>query len=319
MKPLADHHHYRLDQLDFDGFSDRVAIYERYVIDMLLQSDLDDSQRESSIAFEFMHHHSTVQLARILARTRDLPLDVCSVGALLHDIYVIKYGKYKEHAHKSAELASTILDEIGGFFAEEKEQILTIIYNHSDKEIWSEDPLAEFGKDVDTLDCFLYPNAFGYYLKHKKLYVFYNYVLRAIRVWDELNIPRPKDFNIMDSYKNPWMDCKFELPIDEAKKLLALVYYLSDSKNNSTIIPPTILLHVNDGTATFYVNASSYKAFEDATSGIVLAEIDIDWAEIEHAIEISRQAHMLMWCAIDAYEIVNEETGFARLTELGIA
>jgi len=319
MKPIIDHHHYRLDQIDFEGFSDRVAIYERYVVDLLLKSELDDNQRESSVAFELKHHHSTAHLARILARTRRLPLDVCTVGALLHDVYVVMCGKYKDHAHRSADIASAILNELGGFAAEEKEQILTIIYNHSDKDIWSSDPFVEFGKDVDTFDSFLYPNAFGYYLKHKKLFVFYNYVLRALKVWDELNIPQPRDFSIFDNFKDPWMDYKIKLSIDEAKRLLGLVFYLSDSKNNYEIIPPTILLHITDEIATFFVNAKSYNSFLAATTDFGFTDKDIKWSEIESAIEISRQSYLLIWCAINAYEIVDKETGLSRLSELGLS
>jgi len=316
MKPIVDHHHYRLDQLDFDGFSDRVAIYERYVIDMLLQSDLDDSQRESSIAFELMHHHSTVQLARILARTRDLPLDVCSVGALLHDVYVMKCGKYKEHAHKSAELASMIIDEIGGFSSEEKEQILTIIYNHSDKEIWSDNPLTEFGKDVDTLDCFLYPNAFGYYLKHKKLPVFYNYVLRAKKVWDELSIPQPRDFMILDNYNEHWLNQRIELTPSEANTFVGLVCHLS-STEDSNIVPPTLIFkEADNGNMVVYANSDNYRTFEKDIENL---SIVINSEEAERLVALARQAYLLVWPAINAYEELTEANNSRRLAELGLA
>ncbi|MDR2720366.1 MAG: HD domain-containing protein [Nitrososphaerota archaeon] len=315
MKPIVDHHHYKVDLIDpFD----RVAIYERYVVDMLLQSSLDDNQRESSIAFELKHHHSTAHLARILARQRNLPIDVCTVGALLHDIYVVKYGHYKDHAHKSADLALTILEELGSFSDEEKKQIISIVYNHSDKEIWSENSFEEFGKDVDTLDSFLYPNAFGYYLKHKKLYVFYNYVLRAKRIWAELNIPQPADFGIFDNFKEPWLDYKVELPLDEAKLFLELVCKLSSNKSTYRIIPPTILFRTNNATTSLYVNSNSYKKFKEATSEGKKKKKDLNLQEVEKMVDIAKQAYVLMWCAIDAYEIITEETGFNRLVELGV-
>ena len=172
MLPLIDYHHFRNDMIALA--TDRATRYERYIIDLLLGSNVQDDRRESSVAFELKHHHSTAQFARLLARQRNLPIDVCTVGALLHDVHVIKNGDYKDHAHKSARIASEILDELGGFSESERKQIISIIYNHSDKDIWSDDPFEEFGKDADILDCFLYPNTFGYYLKHKKTQVFYN-------------------------------------------------------------------------------------------------------------------------------------------------
>jgi HD superfamily phosphodiesterase len=181
MRQMIDYHHYNREHSTVEQTKaiDRVAIYEYYVVDMLLHSEVKDEYRESSIVFELKHHHSTAQFARLLARQRNLPIDICTVGALLHDIYVIKYGKYKNHARESAGIALDILNDLGGFSNEEKNQILSIISNHSDKDVWSENPLEEFGKDVDILDSFLYPNAFEYYLKHKKLSTFYNYIQRA--------------------------------------------------------------------------------------------------------------------------------------------
>jgi len=45
-----------------------------------------------------------------------------------------------------------------------KKQILLMISAHSDKDKFLQNPYEEFCKDADILDCFLYPNTFGYYL-----------------------------------------------------------------------------------------------------------------------------------------------------------
>lgn len=166
MQQLIDHHHYKRELITTN---DRVAVYERYIVDLLLNSDLCDSQRDSSIAFELKHHHSTAQFARVLARKRDLNEDVCCVGALMHDLHVIVNGSYADHAHKSAELAKKALNELGLFSEEEKKNILKMVFSHSDKDVWSEDPYEEFCKDADILDAFLYPNAYGYYLNKPRI------------------------------------------------------------------------------------------------------------------------------------------------------
>ena len=202
MQQLIDHHHYKKNLITEN---DRVAVYERYVVDLLLNSNVPDEQRDSSIAFELKHHHSTTQFSRVLAKKRGLNEDVCCVGSLLHDLSVIVGGSYKDHAHKSAELAQKVLEKIGLFSNEEKDQIIKLIYNHSDKDVWSGDPYEEIGKDADIWDAFLYPNAYGYYLKHKNLQVFYNYIKRAKMIWAEVGIPIPMCFSTLDNYGANWL------------------------------------------------------------------------------------------------------------------
>src|ERR1051325_106157 len=116
MELAKRHHHFKKALIEP---TDRVSLCERYVIDSLLNSSLPDSQRESSIAWELKHHAGVTQMARLLARKRGLPIDVAAVGALLHDIYVILYGTYKDHAHQGGPIAVDILGQIGGFSPEE--------------------------------------------------------------------------------------------------------------------------------------------------------------------------------------------------------
>ena len=315
MKPIVSHHHYKKELID--PAIDRVALYERYAADMLIQSEIKDEQRESSIIFELKHQHSTAQFARILARQRALPIDVCTVGALLHDLYASKNGIYKDHARKSADLVSVVLDELGGFTTEEKKQILLIISNHSDKDVWSENPFEEFGKDVDTLDCFLYPNAFGYYLKYKSIPLFYSYVLRAIRIWKELNIPQEKEFSIFDNYNDNWLDKRIELAMNEAEAFVELIRHLSSVENKTSIIPPTLLFKTNEHSVLFYVNTDSYNKLQQVLKTNP-AQSDKISVEAKTLIQTSMEAYVLLWAAFDAYEVLYETTDSQRLAELGL-
>lgn len=258
MSPLQDHHHFKADLIDP---SDRVARIERKVVDILLHSSLPDSQRESSIAFELKHHAGIAQFARVLARKRGLPIETCTVGALLHDIYVIMYGKYKDHAPLGAPIAEGIISEVGNFTAEEISQILRIIYHHSDKHLWSEDAFQEFGKDADILDCFLYPNAFGYYLRHKPLPVFFHYLVRAENVWRELTIPHEPEFNLLDHYSDNWFRLCSSLDTKSIKSVLSLLLQLSSTDKQNGLYPPAFCIILQDDEAKIYTNEENWNDF----------------------------------------------------------
>lgn len=178
-------HHYKGE------ITDRVSRLEKYIVDLLINSNVPDEKRESSIAFELKHSSNTTQFGKLLAIKRGLSLDVCAAGSLLHDYAVIKTGSYDQHAHKSAEMAMPLLVD---FTDEEKEQIYKIIYNHSDKQIWTDDPYVEFGKDVDLLDCFLYTDVLDDYKIKKTPEVFEACVKRAKKVFAELGVDISEEF-----------------------------------------------------------------------------------------------------------------------------
>ncbi len=307
MIEIVDHHHYNSKKNDIN---DRVSIYEKYVIDELLNSTIDDEDRESSIAFELMHHRGCAQFARILARKRGLPLDVCTVGALLHDIYVIKTGKYANHAINGAVIVAKLLDEIGLFSEEEKAQIIDIVRNHSNKEEFSDNLFSEFGKDVDVLDSFLYPNAFAYYLKHKKLKNFYAYISRAKRIWDELGIPMDNSFFVLDNYhENGWLDYQITLNEVLSKRV---VKYLLGVKQSKEIHIPTFLIVKKDKYHIF-INQGTYKTISNhfSETGIDIFgdsenykdKISVDQS-VEDLFSIIKEPNnvVIVWGAIGMYE-----------------
>lgn len=335
MREIVDHHHYKKDMIPIN---DRVAVYERYVIDLLITSDLKDERRDSSIAFELKHHHSTAQFARILSRKRHLSIDICTVGALLHDLFVIQCGSYSDHAHRSAELATNLLNELGGFSYDEQDKIISIIYNHSDKHIWTDDPYIEFGKDVDILDSFLYPGAFGYYLKNKKLNVFSQYILRAKHIWDELNIPQPPDFQILNNFCDKWLDYSFTLGYCEAKYLLHSIAWLNkySSKNNDMMLPTICFLPTLQSVTVFINKTNSQKFLEclNRYFSIRINALTVDWKGIYEKISgdfsktllddvydlfsAAKGLYIILWSAIDSYEELSKDYDYLRLKELGI-
>lgn len=249
MNQVKEYHHFKKELIDT---SDRVAKCERYVTDLLLTSDLPDSQRDSSICWELKHQASTLQFAKVLAMKRGLPIDICVVGLMLHDINSIVHGKYERHAHLGTPIAIEILQQLGGFSEDELDQISRIIYNHSDKHIWTDDPFQEIGKDVDVLDCFLYEGAFDYYLGNKPLPVFREYLRRAKKVWEELDLPADARFNLLDDYGPSWFQVLQTLQHEQMKGILAILLELSSFDKEQGVCPPPFSILMEDGASKFY-------------------------------------------------------------------
>lgn len=181
-KSLKDFHHYKGNYLT------RFEKVERKVIDLLLTSKLPDNKRESSIVFELKHSSSCCQIGKILAQKRKLNVELAAAACVLHDIYVITKGTYKNHARLGAPIAQKLLQEIGGFSETETEIISQAIAHHSEKEVHSDNPYVELVKDADVFDCSLYKNAEGFYKIHKPEHIFQEYVKRIKRVREELGL-----------------------------------------------------------------------------------------------------------------------------------
>ena len=176
------HHHYKGNNLT------RAEKVERKVIQILLTSRLPDNKRDSSIVWELKHSSGCCQIARILAQKRKLDLEIAEISAVLHDIYVIVKGKYKNHAYLGAPIAKKILTDIGGFSIKEIEIISKAIYHHSEKEIYIDDPYIELVKDADVFDCSLYKGAEGDYKINKSKMIVKEYINRIKKVRTELGL-----------------------------------------------------------------------------------------------------------------------------------
>lgn len=179
---LKDFHHYKGSDLS------RFEKVERRVIQFIQESKIPDSEREDTIIFEFMHASGCMQIGRLLAEKRGLDVDIASVASILHDIYVIETGKYKNHGPEGAAIAQKILKETGGFSEEEIKIITDSVAHHSEKEIYSDDPFVELVKDTDVFDCSLYKNADGFYNLHKPENIYNEYVNRLKKVREELGL-----------------------------------------------------------------------------------------------------------------------------------
>lgn len=279
MRVIANHHHFREDEIPT---ADRVARCERYVVDALLASTVPDSNRDSSISWELKHQAGVTQMARILAAKRTLPLDVCTVGALLHDVFVIIEGRYKDHARLGGPIAAGILRQVGGFSEDEIAQVRRIVENHSDKDTWSPDPLQELGKDADILDCFLYPGALDEYLLKKPIVQVAHYLRRAQRVWREIALDPQPAFRLLDNFAHPWLSRLARLTVAEAATVLAALLQVSRVLADGPSPPPVVAClpapsarRAAELVVEFYANEADWRLFDDKLeSWLALAPFD---------------------------------------------
>lgn len=162
---------------------------QRKVIELLLSSKLKDNKRESSVIFELKHSSECLQVARILAQKRGLDLEIAETAAVLHDIYVIVHGSYKDHGKLGAPIAEKLLNETGGFSISKIRIICDAVAHHSEKDVYSNKPFVELVKDADVFNCSFFENAEKEYRRIKSPTFFKCYVNRIIKVRKELGLP----------------------------------------------------------------------------------------------------------------------------------
>lgn len=294
MRELGDFHHFSALA---DLSEDPMAALERYVVQMLVRSPVGDERRESSIEWELKHSSAVLQFARLLARKRGLPMAPCEAGAVLHDVYVIAEGRYADHAHLGQPMAREIMETIGGFSEETIESAGRLIYHHSDKHVWSNDPMAEFGKDVDVIDCFLYADAFDYYLRHKRLEIFAHYLRRAKQMWTELGLPPEHGFYLLDDFApGTWLSATAPVPGQE-----------------------TGPVPIDPAARPFAVACIEGQLVVAAPSGRD-AERGCNWAAGSGRPHLPRvDGHVLVvWPGIARFQLLRPSTDGERIAELGI-
>ncbi len=123
----------------------RLKELRKYVNNEL--NKIEDVDKRNSA---MVHLYGVSLAATILAEKRGLNSELLSMAAMLHDLYAYKSGSYDDHAHKGAELARTILEELQLTNEEETNIICSAIYNHDDKHTTDSD-MDEVLKDADVI------------------------------------------------------------------------------------------------------------------------------------------------------------------------
>lgn len=121
----------------------------RKIVDEKLM-EVQESKRTSAVA----HLYGVSLAATLIAEKRGLDQELCAMAAMLHDLHAYLSGSYEDHAHKGAELARKILNELGQTSEEETECICSMIWHHDDK-YETDSPYDEVLKDADVIHhCF---------------------------------------------------------------------------------------------------------------------------------------------------------------------
>ena len=119
----------------------------RTYVDKEINQITDVGKRTSAIA----HFYGVSLAVTMIAKKRNLDPELLSMAAMLHDLYAYKTSSYEDHAHKGAELAREILNELKLTNDAETEIICSAIYHHDDKLVF-DSPMDEALKDADVID-----------------------------------------------------------------------------------------------------------------------------------------------------------------------
>jgi HD superfamily phosphodiesterase len=116
------------------------AIHE--IIDEYIKNSEDPKKNH-------IHAYTVSRYASLLAQRRKLDSTLAAIMGLLHDVYFLRSGTYKNHDILGAEMAEKILTDTGLFSADEIKVISQAIARHDSNDI--HDPYDEILKDADYL------------------------------------------------------------------------------------------------------------------------------------------------------------------------
>lgn len=96
------------------------------------------------------HLYGVSLAATMIAKKRGLDPELAAMAAMLHDLHAYRSGSYDDHAHKGAELAREILEDLALTDAEETDLICSAVCHHDDKLV-VDAPMDEVLKDADVI------------------------------------------------------------------------------------------------------------------------------------------------------------------------
>lgn len=129
----------------------RVEVISQVVCEMLENIE-NPYERQAG----YVHLFGVSQMAALLAKKRNLSVEIAQIAGLLHDYYAYMTGDREKHASKSADMVLPLLAKTGLFSVCEVANISKAILGHSDKEKTDGTPYEELLKDADVLQHVLY-------------------------------------------------------------------------------------------------------------------------------------------------------------------
>jgi uncharacterized protein len=122
----------------------------RLLIDELIKKNQPKKDR-----YFYVHLYGVSHFCTLLALKRNLNVELATTCGMLHDIYPVLYGSYKNHGEKGAKQAEKILRATNLYNDNEISIITNAISRHSEKDI-IQDAYDEVLKDSDVLSHCLY-------------------------------------------------------------------------------------------------------------------------------------------------------------------
>ena len=98
------------------------------VDDILLH--MSDSQERRCA---YVHLYGVAQACALLAVRRGVEAELAVIAGMLHDLHAYAAMDARDHAPKSAEMARTLLQELGSFREDEIAAVCTAIAQHGDR------------------------------------------------------------------------------------------------------------------------------------------------------------------------------------------
>jgi HD superfamily phosphodiesterase len=123
----------------------------RQEVDTILLGLTSDENRRCG----FVHLYGTALTATWLAARRGLDSELAAVAGMLHDLTNYTAGESPDHAHRSSEAASLLLETLGLFSRDEIAEVTRTIARHSDKAPVGTS-MDELLKDADVFHHWLY-------------------------------------------------------------------------------------------------------------------------------------------------------------------
>ncbi len=121
-----------------------------------------EENRDFSLYWSIAHMMTAAQTMRLLALSRGLDPEIAAIAGAIHDIATMESGKSEDHAARAPEFIDLLLGDYNArnesYAISESELALlkSIIPQHSDKEVASDDPYVELLKDADAIDRYLH-------------------------------------------------------------------------------------------------------------------------------------------------------------------
>ncbi|MFV0381683.1 MAG: HD domain-containing protein [Breznakia sp.] len=140
----------------------KIQSVERYVC-----KALDNNHDEQMRIIGYVHLFGVAQCASLLAKKRNLNVEMAHMMGLLHDIYTYTKNDIRDHARQGSLLAEQALSALKVVSIAEKKRICHAIYCHSDK-ITIHGVYDEVLKDADVLAHYLYNPTMDIKVKERK-------------------------------------------------------------------------------------------------------------------------------------------------------